>query len=106
MIDLRGSNACNGKQATQRSCRPTSVDTRKSLLARLVRVGHNQGHRKRHPKLKVLFTSGYAKDAISRQRGLGRGDELLIKPYKRETLARKVRGVLDAPHDERISEKP
>ncbi|KND60254.1 Two-component hybrid sensor and regulator [Candidatus Burkholderia verschuerenii] len=42
------------------------------------------------PQLAVLYTSGYVQDA-----SLDAGADLLLKPYSRETLSRKVRDVLD-----------
>ena len=50
--------------------------------------------RERLPGLAVLFTSGYAENAIVHGGRLDRGVELLSKPYTREALARKIRHVL------------
>jgi PAS domain S-box-containing protein len=47
------------------------------------------------PDLAVLFTSGYAQDAIVHGGRVDEGVNLLAKPYTREALARKVRHVLD-----------
>lgn len=47
------------------------------------------------PTISVLFTSGYAENAIVHEGRLDPGVELLSKPYTREALARKVRQVLD-----------
>lgn len=47
------------------------------------------------PGLPVLFTSGYAEDAIVHQGRLERGVHLLAKPYRRMDLANKLREVLD-----------
>jgi CheY-like chemotaxis protein len=47
-----------------------------------------------HPNLAVLFTSGYAQDAIVHGGRLDPGVELLSKPYGRDQLARKVRHLL------------
>jgi len=46
------------------------------------------------PTLKVLYTSGYAEDAITHQGRLQPGAQLLAKPYRRADLARKVRTAL------------
>lgn len=48
-----------------------------------------------HPELPVLFTSGYAEDAIVHQGRLDRGVHLLAKPYRRMDLANKLREMLD-----------
>ncbi|MBU2098712.1 MAG: response regulator, partial [Gammaproteobacteria bacterium] len=48
-----------------------------------------------HPELPVLFTSGYAEDAIVHQGRLERGVHLLAKPYRRQDLASKLRNMLD-----------
>jgi signal transduction histidine kinase/DNA-binding response OmpR family regulator len=48
------------------------------------------------PPVPVLFTSGYTRDVIFHQGKLDPGVTLLGKPYRRDDLARKVRGVLDA----------
>ena len=50
--------------------------------------------RERQPGLAVLFTSGYAENAIVHDGRLDTGVELLSKPYSREALARRVRAVL------------
>jgi signal transduction histidine kinase len=51
------------------------------------------------PDLKVLFTSGYTDEAISRHGVLDNGCEFLPKPYMPATLVRKVRELLDEPRD-------
>src|SRR5690606_13517706 len=52
--------------------------------------------RARHPHLKVLFTSGYARNAIVHQGRLDQGVQLLTKPFTRAQLAARIRDVLDA----------
>ena len=47
------------------------------------------------PKLVVLFTSGYTENAIVHGGRLDAGVELLPKPYMRESLAHKIRRVLE-----------
>ena len=49
---------------------------------------------KAYPELKVLFTTGYARDAIMNNGVLAPGTQLLTKPYTIQQLATKVRGVL------------
>jgi len=48
-----------------------------------------------HPGGAVLFSSGYTQNAIVHAGRLDEGVELLSKPYGRESLARKVRQVLE-----------
>ena len=48
----------------------------------------------RLPRLAVLFTSGYTQNAIVHGGKLDEGVELLSKPYSREALATRIRGVL------------
>ncbi len=50
--------------------------------------------RARRPELKVLFTTGYSKNAIVHNGRLDAGVDLLGKPFTREALARKIRLVL------------
>ncbi len=49
-----------------------------------------------HPKLKILYVSGYADDAIVRQGALEPGTPILQKPFAAGALAEKVRELLDA----------
>ncbi|OJH36904.1 response regulator [Cystobacter ferrugineus] len=46
------------------------------------------------PELEVLFTSGYTENAIVHGGRLDAGVALLVKPYRREDLARKIRMML------------
>ncbi|EIZ81277.1 putative two-component system hybrid sensor and regulator [Novosphingobium sp. Rr 2-17] len=48
-----------------------------------------------HPDLRVLFTSGYTRDAIMRDDRLDPNVDLLSKPFTYATLAAKVRELLD-----------
>ena len=48
------------------------------------------------PRLRVLYTSGYTEDAIVHEGRLEPGVRLLAKPYRRDELARSIRGLLDA----------
>jgi CheY-like chemotaxis protein len=51
--------------------------------------------RKRWPTLKVLFTTGYARNAIIHHGRLDSGVDLITKPYTQTDLADKVRKVLN-----------
>ncbi|HEX4159815.1 MAG TPA: PAS domain S-box protein [Rhizomicrobium sp.] len=51
--------------------------------------------RKRRRELKVLYMSGYAKDAIVNNGVLEEGVQLLTKPFPKTELARKIRDMLD-----------
>jgi PAS domain S-box-containing protein len=48
------------------------------------------------PETKLLYTSGYADDAIARHGGLASNASFLEKPFTRDALLRKVRGILDS----------
>ena len=50
---------------------------------------------RRWPGLKVLFTTGYARNAIVHQGRLDPGLELIAKPFTYTMLAQKIRGLLD-----------
>lgn len=52
------------------------------------------------PNLKVLFTTGYARNAIVHDGRLDAGVQLITKPFTFEDLARKIRAVLDAGRGE------
>ena len=51
--------------------------------------------RKRHAGVKVLFTSGYARDAIVHQGRLDPGVALIVKPFTYAALAKRIRQVID-----------
>jgi PAS domain S-box-containing protein len=61
--------------------------------------------RRRTPDLKVLFTTGYARDAIVHRGRLDPGVELLTKPFTRAQLALRIRQVLDSPIPHRRDER-
>jgi CheY-like chemotaxis protein len=47
------------------------------------------------PSLKVLFTTGYARNAIIHQGRLDKGVKLITKPFSSADLAARIRDVLD-----------
>ena len=51
--------------------------------------------REMYPTLKVLFTTGYARNAIFHQGRLDKGVQLITKPFSFEDLSTKIRDVLD-----------
>ena len=51
----------------------------------------------RRPGIKVLFTTGYARNAIVHHGRLDPGVHLIVKPFTQSALAGKVREVLDGP---------
>jgi PAS domain S-box-containing protein len=53
--------------------------------------------RKLRPRLKVLFTTGYSRNAIVHHGRLDPGVQLITKPFTFEQLASRVRDLLDAP---------
>jgi signal transduction histidine kinase len=53
---------------------------------------------RRRPGLPILFTTGYAPDAIADQGRLKCGDKLLAKPFTQINLAAKIREVLESKH--------
>jgi CheY-like chemotaxis protein len=52
--------------------------------------------KKHRPNLKVLFTTGYARNAIVHDGRLDPGVELITKPFSQAALAAKLRDILDA----------
>ena len=50
---------------------------------------------RRQPRLKVLYTTGYARNAIVHQGRLDPGVEVVFKPFTYSDLAAKIRHVLD-----------
>jgi CheY-like chemotaxis protein len=53
--------------------------------------------RRRRPDLRVLFTTGYARNAIVHDGRLDPGVQLITKPFTYAALAARLRDVLDAP---------
>ena len=51
--------------------------------------------RRRQAELKVLFMTGYYRDAVVHQGRLGSGVSLLQKPLSQTLLAARIRDILD-----------
>jgi CheY-like chemotaxis protein len=47
-----------------------------------------------HPQLKVLFTTGFAREASLHERGLDERAPWLLKPYSHQELARELKALL------------
>jgi CheY-like chemotaxis protein len=91
----------NGRQAIEaieRGCAPDLLFTDMIMPGGMNgRELAEQLHR-HHPRLKVLYTSGYAHSAMTGEAGgAAQVTHLLGKPYRRRDLAIKVREVLDEP---------
>jgi CheY-like chemotaxis protein len=54
-----------------------------------------EGALRRVPRLKVLYTTGYARNAIVHQGRLDPGVEVVFKPFTYSDLAAKIRQILD-----------
>jgi CheY-like chemotaxis protein len=62
---------------------------------------------RRHPRLKVLYTSGHAHGAVTGEpAAAAQVRHMLGKPYRRHDLATKVREVLDEPGAARGTDRP
>ena len=60
------------------------------------------GARESHPAIKVLFTTGYARNAIVHGGRLDPGVEMIAKPFTYVALAEKIADVLDGGHTGRV----
>ena len=56
----------------------------------------SEAARRKRPDLKVLFTTGYARNAIVHDGRLDPGIELVTKPFSQVAVAAKLRDILDA----------
>jgi CheY-like chemotaxis protein len=50
--------------------------------------------RKRRPKLKVLFLTGYAEHAMRRSEFLGPGMDMMVKPFEVDKLSAKIAAIV------------
>jgi CheY-like chemotaxis protein len=91
--------AANGADALKLLAENPAIDL---LFTDLVMPGGLDGHqlmlraRELRPGLKVLFTSGYTENILTRQGRFDPEQHLLSKPYERADLARALRKVLDS----------
>ena len=89
--------ASNGREALEILSRGHGVDL---LFTDVVMPGGMSGRdlaiqaRAQRPGLRVLYTSGYAEHELVQDGRLEEGLMLLLKPYRREELARRVREAL------------
>jgi len=96
-LGYRVLEASNGKEALEIIRSRTDLDL---LFTDVVMPGGMNGQQlaleagRLIPGLKVLFTSGYAENAIVHQRLLDQDVQLLNKPYSRLELASRVRSAL------------
>ncbi|HSF48238.1 MAG TPA: response regulator, partial [Burkholderiales bacterium] len=94
-LGYRVIEAADGRAALERLEEPPEIAL---LFSDVVMPGGLSGPelaiaaKRLRPDLKILFTSGYAEQALLRHGKL----ELISKPYSKEALARKIRAGLDA----------
>jgi CheY-like chemotaxis protein len=80
-----------------------STDALDLLFTDVVLAGGMNGRelareaQRRRPSLKVLFTTGYTRNAIVHHGRLDPGVQLINKPFTFDALAAKIRAVLDLP---------
>ena len=97
-LGYRVIEAANGPQARDLLDGDAAIDL---LLTDVVMPGGMTGlqvadaAKRRRPKLKTLFTSGYTENSIVHQGRLDTGVHFLSKPFRRQDLAVKVRAALD-----------
>ncbi len=96
--------AANGREAL--TLLAEAVDRFHLLFTDIVMPGGVNGWelaaraREISPGLKLLFTSGYAMDSLQAQGRVSSGEMLLMKPYRKNDLAMRVRQALTAEHDD------
>jgi predicted ATPase/signal transduction histidine kinase/CheY-like chemotaxis protein len=91
--------AGNGEEAVRQAMQLVSLDM---LIADVVLPGPSglavaAAITELHPKVRVLYTSGYTDDAVVRHGVIAGTVAFLQKPFTRETLTASVRRVLDEP---------
>jgi len=96
-LGYRVLEATNGREALQIIGEHAGIDL---LLTDIVMPGGMNGRElgmeacKLNPKLKVLYCSGYAENAVLHEGLLDRNVQFLSKPYTRGELARRIRSIL------------
>ena len=97
-----------GYTVSEASSGPAAVDILKStrgidvLFTDIVLPGEMNGvqvasaARALHPKIRIIYTSGYAENAFARNGQSATGAMVLHKPYRRANLLEKIRMALDA----------
>jgi CheY-like chemotaxis protein len=99
-LGYRVLEASNGTNALEVLDRGEHVDL---LFTDVVMPGELNGRQlateavRRRPMLKVLFTTGYTRNAIIHHGRLDPGVQLIGKPFSLQDLGRKVREALDGP---------
>jgi CheY-like chemotaxis protein len=97
-LGYRVIHASNGTEALERLVRHDEISL---LFTDIIMPGGMNGREladiavRRHPRLKVLFTTGYSRDAIVHHGRLDPGIRLITKPFTFEDLAKRVRQCLD-----------
>ncbi len=90
--------ACDGKQALDILAQEPDISL---LFTDVVMPGDVNGFElaeqaaEKYPQLKILLTSGYTQKAVIKNGQAKFADNLLSKPYSREELAKRLRGMLD-----------
>lgn len=98
-LGYRVTQAKNGKNAISRLARRKNLGL---LLTDVVMPGGINGEElarevhEKFPDAKILFMSGYTKDALVDQGNLREGVNLISKPFTRKQIAQKIREVLDS----------
>jgi len=99
-LGFRVLSAASGREALQRLREHDEVSL---LLTDMVMPGGMSGRelaeqaRARHPRLRVVYMSGYTHDALSHHPDPGPGMALLSKPFRRTELVAMLESVLGAP---------
>jgi PAS domain S-box-containing protein len=94
--------ARNGEEALEvyrREQREVTLVVTDVVMPRLGGAALAQWLRSVDPGLRILYLSGYTDDALERSGVQPSGSSFLRKPFSADTLLRKVREILDRPHE-------